>query len=70
MKRKSVIVLVAMILLLGSAVGLTGTIWLDCPYFGCEDGGSACKDAGYPMLGCYWILCLYGGSIICPPPGG
>jgi|WetSurSiteA1Bulk_404760.scaffolds.fasta_scaffold04802_3 hypothetical protein len=65
MKKKSMIFLVAVILMLGMSVGLMG-VWRECQFFGCGYAGAACEDGGWKMAGCSWILCYKGGSIACP----
>jgi len=67
MKKKSMLVLIAVILLLGITVAYAGT-WRECTWFKCGYGGAACEDGGWKILGCALIQCQWGGTIACPEP--
>lgn len=67
MKKKSALVVMAVLMLLGITGGAVAE-WLECVHFGCGYAGAACQDGGKKMWGCAWILCDNGGSIMCPEP--
>jgi len=67
MKKKSMLLLMSMILVLGISVAYAGH-WYECRTFGCGYGGAACEDGGSQIMGCAMILCVNGGIIACPDP--